>query len=89
MQELKQMLALAKKGRASSIKLRSSDKREEEIANKALEKAKAAKAKARTDEEKVRSSVDVPSVAKFLDKSRSCRARVRVTDSVKFLAVRM
>lgn len=48
------MLALVKKGKGSRVQLKSSDKSMEDRAIKAIEKAKAQKAKATTDEEKVR-----------------------------------
>lgn len=52
------MLALVKKGKGSKIVLKSSDKSAEEGASRALEKAKQAKANAKTDAEKVREVVD-------------------------------
>lgn len=48
------MVALVRKGKPSAIKLKSSDKSEEEGATRALERAKAAKATAKTPEEKAR-----------------------------------
>lgn len=61
------MLKTVKSGKGS-VRLKSSDKSVEEKANKAIEKAKAAKAKAVTDEEKV-----CFFFLQFLDGYKTCR----------------
>ncbi|CAM9286516.1 unnamed protein product, partial [Sphacelaria rigidula] len=55
-QELKKMLNLVRKGEHKRVPLKSSDKTAEDKLMKATEKAKAAKAAAKTDEEKVRAT---------------------------------
>lgn len=54
------MLALVKAGKGKRVQLKSSDKTAEDKMTRALEKAKTAKAKAQTDDEKVRWSSSFP-----------------------------